>query len=154
MQIKFYDVTDDRRCTVKTLTDSGSGKNLKATLSGHIKRDTSIIDPVFEVAYDSDIMLSNYMRIDDLHRYYFINNIDVGAQRLFIHAHVDVLMSYHKDIDKLFGVVARQENILKSNVYLGDKFFKTIVPKEVVSLPFPSALDETGSYVFCVGGDG
>ncbi|MBO5919003.1 MAG: hypothetical protein J6Q34_00725 [Bacteroidales bacterium] len=153
MQIKFYDVKDDRRCTVKTLIDTGSGKNLKATLSGHIKRDTSIIDPVFEVSYDADIMTSNYMEISDLHRYYFINNIEVGAQRLYIHAHVDVLMSYHTDIDKLQCVIARQASKFKSNLYLGDEMFKSILPKDVVSLPFPSAMDDNGSYVLAIGGE-
>ncbi|MBQ1296568.1 MAG: hypothetical protein IIY21_21160 [Clostridiales bacterium] len=149
MTIKFYDVKDDRRCTVKTLNSA----NLKATLTGNIKTDTSIIDPVFEVAYDADIMVSNYMRIDALHRYYFINNIEVGAQRLYIHAHVDVLMSYHTDIDKLQCVVARQASKFKSNLYLGDEMFKSILPKDVVSLPFPSAMDDTGSYVLAIGGE-
>ena len=153
MQIKCYNIKDDKRCTVKKLVDSGGNKNLTTTLTGEIKRDTSIIDPVFEVSYSAEIMLTNYLYVADLHRYYFVNNIEVSTQRILLTCHIDVLMSYHSDIDKLTCVVARQENKFNSNLYLGDEMFKSILPKDVVSIPFPTSFDSTGSYVLAIGGD-
>lgn len=151
MTIKFYNVTDDRRQLVKTLIDTGSGKNLKATLSGNIKNDTSILDIVLEVKYNSDLMTANYMYIPDLNRYYFINNIEVSTQRLFIKAHVDVLMSYHDDIDQLVCVVSRQEH--KFNLYLNDGIFRVRQDKEVRTIVFPKSFYRNCSFVLTVGGN-
>lgn len=124
MTLKFYNVTEDKRKLIKTLTDSGGSSNLLATLTGSIKRDTSVIDPEFETTYNADIFKSNYIYAADLRRYYYITNITVSAQRLYIQCHVDVLMSYSSDIKKLRCVVERQEKTSKCNLYLTDQAYK------------------------------
>ena len=152
MTLKFYNISDDRRQLVKTLIDVGADKNLTATLTGSIKTDCDIIDPVFEVSYNSDLMTSNYLYVADLHRYYYITNIKVGKQRLFISCHVDVLMSYSTDIMKLRCVIARQEGQNRSNRYLNDGMWHNLQKKETLALVYTDHFDDTGSYVFCIGG--
>lgn len=124
MTLKFYNVTEDKRKLIKTLTDSGGSSNLLATLTGNIKSDTSVIDPEFETTYSADLFKSNYIYAADLRRYYFITNITVSAQRLYINAHVDVLMTYSTDILKLRGLVERQQHEYNCNLYLTDRAYK------------------------------
>lgn len=152
MQLKFYNISDDKRKLVKELHDSGANQNRTATLSGHIKRDCSIKDPVFEVGYQADLMTSNYIYCPDLSRYYFIKDITVSTQRLIITAHVDVLMSFHADIDKLRCVVARQEKKTRSNLYLNDGMWHNLQKTETVCLTYNDSFSQSGSYVFATGG--
>lgn len=152
MTLKFYNISNDRRELVKTLKDTNPGKNLMATLTGNIKSDCSIIKPVFEVAYQSDLLTANYVYCPELSRYYFIDDITVSTQRLLITAHVDVLMTYHTDILKLRCVIARQESRNRSNLYLNDGMWHNLQKKETVALKFGSSFDSDGSYVFATGG--
>lgn len=153
MTIKFYDVTDDRRRVKKTLKDSGAGANLKATLTGNIKDDCSITDPIIEVSYSADILASNYMYIQAFSRYYFITNITTSAQRLIISAHVDVLMSYLNDIKKLRCVVERQADPEKCNQYQADNAYRSEARFNIRIKNFPRGFDKsTASYVLTTGG--
>ena len=153
MTIKFYDVTDDRRRVKKTLIDSGTGANLKASLTGNIKDDCSITDPIIEVSYSSDILTANYMYIPAFNRYYFINNITASTQRLIISAHVDVLMSYLNDIKKLRCVIERQADPGKCNQYQSDVAYRTEARFNVRIKSFPRGFDKSASsYVLTTGG--
>lgn len=153
MNIYFYDIKDDRRRVKKTLVNSGTGANLKATLSGHLKDDCSILDPVIEVAYNADILTSNYMYIPDFGRYYFINNITTSTQRLYISAHVDVLMSYLNDIKKLRCVIERQADPGRCNQYQSDVAYRTEARFNVRVKAFPRGFDKSAaSYVLTTGG--
>lgn len=149
MQIKFYKITDDKRQLNKTLTAS----NLKKTLTGELKIDTDILNPILEVGYDADILTCNYMEIPALGRYYFIENITTSTQRLLVAGHVDVLQTYAADISNLKCVIARQESPTRSNKYLNDGMWKNLQPKDVLTCPFPNAFNNEGYYVLAVGGD-
>lgn len=61
----------------------------------------------------------NYMRIPEFGRYYFITAI-VGASgnRVEVHGHVDVLMTYAEQIKRCSVIAARSTN--KPNMYLHD----------------------------------
>lgn len=148
MTIKFYRISDDRRQLTKTLNAS----TLVKTATGDIKSDCSIMDPIIEMSYDIALMQCNYMYIEDFGRYYHIINIETGAQRLFIHAHVDVLQTYAEQIRDLYCVVARQEAENKSNLYLNDEIWKNLQIRQAVPLAFPKSFDKDGSFVFVTGG--
>lgn len=148
MTIKFYRISDDRRQLNKTLNAS----TLVKTATGDIKSDCSIMDPIIEMSYDIALMQCNYMYIEDFGRYYHINNIETGAQRLFVHAHVDVLQTYSEQIRDLYCVVARQEDKNKSNLYLNDEIWKNLQIRQAVPLAFPKSFDKDGSFVFVTGG--
>lgn len=131
MTIKFYKISDDHRKVSKTLGTA------TASLSGSLKADTSILEPVIEVAYNSSILTSNYMYVDAFARYYYITNITAGAQRLYVHGKVDVLKSYDTDIRKLYALIERTQETGKANQFLSDKAFKALNYKLIRTIPFP-----------------
>lgn len=148
MTITFYKISDDKRQVTKTLNSTTKIKDS----TGVIKTDCSIMEPRIEMAYDSQLITANYMYIPDFHRYYFINKIDTGAQRLFIEGHIDVLQTYASQIRNLYCVVARQEDENKSNLYLNDEIWKNLQIRQAVPLAFPKSFDKDGSFVFVTGG--
>lgn len=149
MEIKFYRIADDRRKVQKTLNDS----TLVKTATGDIKSDCSVMDPIIEMSIDVALLQCNYMYIEDFGRYYHITNIETGAQRLFVHAHVDVLQTYAQQILQLDCIIARQESENKSNLYLNDGMWRNLQIKRYMTFGFPKQLDSTGSFVIAVGGD-
>ena len=154
MNIYFYNVKDDRRALVKTLINTGAGANLKTTLTGHLKDDCGILDPVIEVAYNADILTSNYMYIPAFERYYFINNMTTSMQRLFIAAHVDVLMSYHDEIDMLNCVIERQEHTGRCDEYINDRAYMSEARFNIRTIPFPHGFNKSSSsFVLTTGGE-
>ena len=148
MTITFYKIADDKRQVSKTLN---STTKIKDSI-GVIKTDCSIMEPRIEMAYDSQLITANYMYISDFGRYYFINKIDTGAQRLFIEAYIDVLQTYSAQIKELDCIVARQEAENKSQLYLNDGIWKNLQIKQTVPLAFPKSFDKDGSFVFVTGG--
>lgn len=153
MTIKLYKIKDDRRQLEKTL----NAETLQRTMNGHLKSDCSIMDPIIEITYDPVLAGCNYMYIDDFERYYHINNIEVGAQRAFIHAHVDVLQTYAQQIRQLDCIIARQESKDHANLYLNDKIFRALNYKIINTVRFPKTPFMNGkqnvdSLVLTVGG--
>ena len=153
MEIKFYRIADDRRKVRKTLNAS----TLVKTATGDIKSDCSVMDPIIEMSFDIALLHCNYMYIEDFGRYYHITNIETGAQRLFIHAHVDVLQTYADEIEDLQCIVARQESKDHANLYLNDKIFRALNYKIINTVRFPDTPFMRGkqnvdSLVLTVGG--
>lgn len=149
MTIKFYKIKDDRRQLRKTLTN----ETLVRTVTGQLKTDCSVMDPIIEVTFDALLVTCNYMYIQEFGRYYHVTNIETGAQRIFVHAHVDVLQTYADEIEDLTCVIERQQDPGKCDLYLTDKAFKSenrhIVSVRKFSGSFSKA---NSSYVLTTGG--
>lgn len=128
-------------------------KNLTtlATLSGTLKNETSIIDPVILIEGDvSAYSLCNYMTIPVFNRSYFITNIRSIRNGLFeVYAHVDVLSSFANQIRANRAIVRRQE--VNWNLYLNDGSFKVYQNPMVLTKEFPSGFD-TMEFVLGVAG--
>ena len=153
MTITFYKISDDRRQVSKTLNNTTKIKDS----TGRLKTDCSVMDPIIEMSYDVDLLQCNYMYIPEFSRYYFINKIEVGAQRMYLTAHVDVLQTYAASIRELDCIVARQESDGKANFYLNDKMFRAHNFKILKTIAFPSTPFMEGnnnvdSLVLTVGG--
>lgn len=148
MTITFYKISDDKRQVTKTLNNTTKIKDS----TGVIKTDCSIMEPRIEMTYDAQLITANYMYIPDFGRYYFIDRIDTGAQRLYIQGHIDVLQTYSAQIKELDCIVARQEDANKSQLYLNDGIWKNLQIKQTVPLAFPKSFDKDGSFVFVTGG--
>lgn len=150
MKLYFYKISDDKRTVFKSVTSA----NLIDTLTGNVKNDTDVMNPTFEISFDNSIFSANYVHVPAFGRYYFITEPPtVSTQRMFIKCHVDVLMTYHGDIDNLNCVIARQENANRSNLYLNDGMWRNLQPKETVTFSTGySSFDSTGSYILAVGG--
>ena len=80
------------------------------------KEDTSITNPTFILRTQSKVLTANYIFVPDLSRYYYINDYTVSHQRIYINCHVDVLMSFKKEIKQQNVIVNRNTNLF--NMYL------------------------------------
>ena len=50
------------------------------TLTGHLREETDIVNPVINIEYDGTLTNVNYMWIPEFHRYYFITKIAICKQ--------------------------------------------------------------------------
>lgn len=123
------------------------------TVSGVLKSDTSIIDPVIIIEADlSDLRSANYMHISAFGRYYYINDIvSVKNGLVEISSHVDVLMTYKNDIKDSTAIIRRQERKSMYNLYLNDGTFKVYQNPKVLTRSFPNGFN-TQEFVLAVAG--
>lgn len=122
-----------------------------ATMTGTLKNETSIIDPViiFETSL-SDLKNCNYCTISEFGRSYFVNNIrSVRNGLVELTCHVDVLSTYKSQIREQFAIVKRQQE--NWNLYLNDGSFKVYQNPMVLTKQFPAGFT-TPSFVMAVAG--
>ena len=121
------------------------------TVSGELKAETSIIDPVIIIECDlSAVVGCNYISIPAFGRSYFVNNIRSIRSRLVeFSCHVDVLSSFATEIRSNTAIVRRQEN--NWNLYLNDGTFKIYQNPDVLTKAFPSGFT-TQEFVLAVAG--
>jgi hypothetical protein len=121
------------------------------TVSGELKTDTSIIDPVIVIECNlAAVTGCNYMTIPQFGRSYFVNNIRSVLNGLVeFSCHVDVLSSFKSQIRQNTAIIKKQENIW--NLYLNDGTFKVYQNPMVLTKAFPSGFD-TQEFVLAVAG--
>lgn len=131
----------------KSLTDI-------ATLSGTLRADTSIIDPVFQIEGDlASYINANYCTVDSFGRSYFINNIRSLRAGLFeISCHVDVLSSFKTQIRTNSAIIHKSE--ANWNLYLNDGSLQAQQDMAVTTHKFTAGSQFSGSwsYVLLVSG--
>ena len=122
-----------------------------ATLSGTLRQDTSLIDPVITFSCDlASVTTCNYITIPQFKRSYFVNNVRSVAPGLVeFSCHVDVLSSFKDAIRQNTAIIKRQEN--KWNLYLNDGSFKVYQNPMVLTKAFPSGFT-TQELVLAVAG--
>lgn len=121
------------------------------TVSGVLKEETSIIDPVIMIECDlSDVTNCNYMTIGAFGRSYFVNNIrSIRNGLVEFSCHSDVLSSFKSQIRNNNAIVKRQEN--NWNLYLNDGSFKVYQNPNVLTKAFPSGFTRQ-EFVLAVAG--
>lgn len=121
------------------------------TVSGVLKEETSIIDPVIKIECEiSDVTGCNYLSIPVFKRSYFVNDIrSIRNGLVEFSCHVDVLSTYAEQIKNNTGIIKRQEN--KWNLYLNDGTFKVYQNPNVLTKAFPSGFT-TQEFVLAVAG--
>lgn len=120
-----------------------------ATVTGTLKRSTSILQPVIEISGSVPVN-ANYMYIPEFVRYYYIDDIvSTGNNRYEISAHVDVLKTYASEIRACTAIVARQES--QWNLYVDDGSFKVYQNPMLTIKKFPSGFN-TQEFVLAVAG--
>ena len=120
-------------------------------VSGELKTETSIIDPVIMIECDlSSVIGCNYMSIPTFGRSYFVNNIrSIRDGLVEFSCHVDVLSSFATEIRSNIAIVRRQEN--NWNLYLNDGTFKVYQNPNVLTRAFPSGFT-TQEFVLAIAG--
>ena len=124
-----------------------------ATLTGTLREQTSIIDPVFIVEADlSDLTDCNYLTVADFGRSYFVNNIENICNGLCaITCHVDVLSSFADQIKANTGIVRRAESSAAYNLYINDNSLIAYQDPYILTEPFPDGFTGHG-FILAVAG--
>lgn len=136
--------TSDRKRLTKDVTNI-------LTVSGELKTDTSIVDPVIiiEVALDA-VITCNYMSIPTFGRSYYVRDIrSIRHGLVEFSCHCDVLSSFAAQIRANTAIVHRQEN--DWNLYLNDGSFKVYQNPMVLTKAFPSGFSAQ-EFVLAVAG--
>lgn len=131
----------------KTITDL-------ITLTGTLKQETSIVDPVILIDGDiSSFIYANYCTIPTFGRSYFINNIrSIRASLFEISCHVDVLSSFKTQIRANKAIIHKSER--NWNLYLNDGSLKTRQDPDLITEQFSNgeAFVNHFSYVLVLAG--
>jgi hypothetical protein len=96
-------------------------KNLTTidTLNVLLLEESSIINPKFQVSNPN--FTANYCYVPDFNRYYYITNITVDKNRLFvINAKCDVLQSFFNEIKESPVIIKRSSKLDVLNSYIKD----------------------------------
>ena len=139
----FYTTDSDNRSLHKNLTGVFGADFV-------YYEDSSIINPVLRLAYNSAIKQCNYIFIGELNRYYFIDNIRFNrGGEMFVSCHIDVLTTYASEIERIQCTIARYEHynlttlpdtnvVIKNydiiNIYQSDKGFDTTFGNYVLQI--------------------
>lgn len=122
MKAIFYSINDDKNKLEKNLVN---GYETTILLKSGLD---SLID--IEISILSDIILNyNYVYIEKLQRYYFIDDITLQRNNYFIcKCTEDVLMSFKDEIKKQEIEVNESENVINNNKtdYQSDNVFTKI----------------------------
>lgn len=142
--IKFCINSSEKNKVDKTLT-------IITTLSGTLRNETSIIDPVIIIEGDLSAYTGcNYMQIETFGRSYFVNNIRSIRNGLFeVSGHVDVLSTYKNAIRKNQAIIRKQQN--SWNLYLNDGSLRVYQNPDVIVKTFPSGFTKQ-EFVLAVAG--
>ena len=98
-----------RNTAEKERVDKTSFLSVVGTLTGTLRRATSLLNP--EIDINRDLIDFNYVYIPIFNRYYYVENVAslvTGMWRVSLR--VDVLFSYRSEIAELSAYVDRQEN--------------------------------------------
>lgn len=145
MQIIFYNYTGKINVLYKTLDTSTA-----ITMTGTLRRGTSIITPTIDVQTDLATFKSyNYCYIPDFHRYYFImDRVSVTSSLIRLTMNCDTLRSYNYRIDKSHCYIQRASIGYDTTVKDDNRAFRGVATKTYLDLDKknPSAWCSTLAY--------
>lgn len=157
MEIYFYEQKMDRKCVDKDLNTnaynaSTNPRGYKHKCTATIKENSSIENPILEIAYDPDLASCNYMYIPDWNRYYFIDDMTVATQRMFVSGHIDVLYTNKNAIYNMKAVICR--SAMYGNLWQNDKYFRInqYNNNEEIDFEYSPFSNKAHSYVLVVAG--
>lgn len=123
-----------------------------ATLSGTLRADTSIIDPVFLIECDlSSYIEANYLTVPSFGRSYFITNIrSVRTGLVEFTCHCDVLSSFKTQIRTNNAIIHRSER--NWNLYLNDGSLTAYQDPEIHTAEFSRGFTVNHQFILAVAG--
>lgn len=143
MQITIGCCADDPRKLNKTVT---STKTITAT----IKDNCDVLNPIFYVVFDSDIMQNHYNYVTAWGRGYFISGLQVvPGEGIRIYCKQDTLSTYADQIAGCSAVIAR--NSATPNTYLPDPALQTEAYQLQQVIPFNTFVYPNQAIIVCVG---
>lgn len=121
------------------------------SVSGTLKQETSIIDPVIIIECNlTSVRSCNYLTISEFGRSYFVKNIrSIKNGLVEFTCHVDVLSSFKSAIRDNTAIIKRQQNAW--NLYLNDGVLRVYQNGTVITKAFPNGFT-TMEFVLAVAG--
>ena len=148
MQVTLCKTPSERNIINKYITEV-------QTVNAIIKGELSIESPVLILDYNGNSNEINYMKIPELNRTYFINDIiKLTGHRYEIHGKSDVLESFKNDILNMNCIISKQQGSLQSNMYLDDGSFVTENKEFNSVINFNNGFNQTGEYILITAGGG
>ena len=122
------------------------------TLTGELRKSTSVKNPVIVVESTDAIIGYNYCFITEFARYYFITDIKSVRNGLWeVSMRVDVLMSFQSDILSSEAIIDHETTPDISN-YLNSDIWNSTVKDKTDIITFSGGLSESGGYVLITAG--
>lgn len=148
MTIVIQTNSSEREKLDKTLTTV-------AALTGTLRAETSLIDPVILVSGStlSALKTANYMTVPDFGRSYFITGIrSIRDGLVEISGHVDVLSTYKTQIRANYAIIRRSEH--NWNLYLNDGSLMVEQRPHVITQEFSAggAMASGSSFILALAG--
>ena len=148
MQVTLCNTPSERNIINKVIQDVIS-------VSAVIKGELSVENPVLILDYTGDSNNINYMKIPELNRTYFINEIiKLTGQRYEVHGKSDVLESFKNDILAMNCIINKQQGATQANMYLDDGSFVTENREFNSIINFPNGFNDNGEYILITAGGG
>lgn len=142
----LYYNKSDQRVVNKTL-------ELVSNIDVEFIEDSSIIDPILKLTPASNVIVANYIYLQDFHRYYYIKDVQVSKGYCICKCHVDVLMSFKDEIMLQDVILERQE--LEFDQYQDDPEYKLSQRVAVKTVKFNGSTfsDGAANYILIMAGD-
>lgn len=119
MLLTYYHNETDKRYVDKKLTQI-SLQDHANPVTVKLLDNTSITNPTFKMK-DLDLyMTANYCYVDDLRRYYFIDDITVSNGYAYLQCTCDVLSTYKNALRNQTCIIKRQEHIPYNDLFQND----------------------------------
>ena len=103
----LYNNKSDNREINKNITEI-------STIDVTLYMDTNLLKPVFKVKTFNNN--ANYIYVQNLRRYYYIDNYTLSNQCVYLHCSVDVLMSYKTELLNTECLISRSETDYNDNI--------------------------------------
>lgn len=122
------------------------------TLTGTLREETSITNPVIKFEYSGDLENCNYFYIPKFQRYYFVTDIrSIRDDMWEVSGHCDVLTTAWKlgQLKQCQGITKKQAKL--NNLYINDGSFKVYQNPLVTCHKFTTGFT-TQSFILAVAG--
>lgn len=111
MQLTYYLNKNDSRYMDKKLLQIPASEGHPNPVTITLLENTSIVYPTFKMRDKDAYLYSNYCYVDDLRRYYFIDEITFSNGYAYLKCTCDVLSTYKEGIRGQNVILNRQEKV-------------------------------------------
>ena len=121
-------------------------KNIKVLEGGEdvpckFKDDTDMVNPTLIFTPTPAVNKCDYIKVGEpFNRYYFVTNRTLSQGRVYIDCHVDVLMSFKDDIDRMQVIAERTSN--NFDLYQIDTQIPIENYHDITTINFPSGFGD------------
>ena len=174
MRIYLYQLIGDKRYLdntpfIRSLGSEGDPVDEEGAFyfPAEIMEDTSVIDPTFVLSYHyyfrdwNNGQMCNYLWCQDTLRWYYVTDVTLSQNKVYMKCHVDVLMTYRNAIADKNAIIKRTNAVNKMsrntryNKYLNDDKFMAYAPEVTYIQSFPTNKgfsNKVAEFVMCVVG--